>query len=207
MSAGINHNAYNAPSPLFNRMKGIFGVVMLATGMAGCSLSMQLASLQNDDDITASIPGAEKPATLSPALDAEDWRRAQGALSLAIDPQGSGQPVNWDNPSTRRRGSFMPHGDIVLAQETICRGFSATLVEASPAGTVSETRHEGKACRRGPGEWVIESVLPLSTSVTQDKTGSARGPAAQAPSWQALPPKSPPMLPAPGSRSGTLVQE
>ncbi|WP_246155660.1 RT0821/Lpp0805 family surface protein [Rhabdaerophilum calidifontis] len=122
--------------------------------LGGCSLVMPLASFHQDAETTGSL--ASPAAALDPALDAEDWRRAQAALALAVDPQGPGQPVNWDNPATRRRGSFAPAGDLVLVEGQVCRPFVATLGSSLP-GT-RETRRNGRACRTGPGEWALRSV-------------------------------------------------
>lgn len=133
-------------------------VIGLAGLSGGCGLSMTIASLQIDEETTASVPRSASP--LDPSLDEEDWRRAQAALSLAVDPQGAGLPVNWDNPSTKRKGSFAASGNMVLVDNTICRPFTATLVQAGT--TVRETRHAGQACRTGPGEWAMKSTQALS---------------------------------------------
>jgi surface antigen len=168
--AGLQ-DRYNAPVVSRNRLGALIGagaVLLLALAGGGCSLSLQLASLQNDPETTASVP----ISPLSPTLDTEDWRRAQAAVSLAVDPQGSGQVVNWENPATKRKGSFVPTGNLVLAENTVCRPFSATIVDGGAKSV--ETRHLGKACRTGPGEWVIREVkeqggaagLPLTTAST-----------------------------------------
>lgn len=120
----------------------------------GCSLTMHLASFQNDPETTATVQRA--PSPLDPSLDDEDWRRAQAALSLAVDPQGSGQPVNWDNPSTKRKGSFAAAGNLVLVENTVCRPFNATVVQMGSAPR--EVKHSGQACRVGPGEWAMRQI-------------------------------------------------
>jgi hypothetical protein len=123
---------------------------------------MHLASLQNDPETTASISRPVSP--LDPSLDEEDWRRAQAALSLAVDPQGSGQLVNWDNPASKRKGTFSASGNLVLVENTICRPFTATITQG---GIVPrETRHQGQACRIGPGDWALRQVQPLSGETT-----------------------------------------
>ena len=50
------------------------------------------------------------PVTLSPTMNEEDWRRAKAALGLALDPQGPGTLVSWDNPETSMKGQFTPTG-------------------------------------------------------------------------------------------------
>lgn len=139
---------------------------VLASGLpfalGGCSLTMHLASLQDDSDSTASITRPISP--LDPSLDEEDWRRAQAALSLAVDPQGSGQPVNWDNPASKRKGTFAASGNLVLVDNTICRPFTATIQHAGIASR--EIRHQGQACRIGPGEWALRQVQPAGAETT-----------------------------------------
>lgn len=133
------------------------GVLMLALAASACSLTMQLTSFNDEVETTASIPSRPSAATkLDASLDDEDWRRAQSALSLAVDPQGPGLPVNWDNPSSKRKGTFVAAGNMVIVQDTICRPFSATLVQ--PTG--KEGKHSGQACRTGPGEWALRLDAP-----------------------------------------------
>jgi surface antigen len=148
---------YHARKASRNRVRGValLLALALALGSSGCSLTMHLTSFQTEVETTAST--AKPVSVLSASLDEEDWRRAQSALSLAVDPQGSGQPVNWDNPGTKRRGVFVQTGDIALTESTICRPFSAILQEPG----AKETRHVGKACRAGPGEWAIREAVRL----------------------------------------------
>lgn len=155
--------------PLAFMLGLVFGLPM---ALGGCSLTMHIASLQTDPETTASISRPASP--LDPSLDEEDWRRAQAALSLAVDPQGSGQPVNWDNPATRRKGTFAPAGNLVLVDNTICRPFTATISQAG--GAARELRHQGQACRVGPGDWALRQMQPAPTEVT----ASTRGPASLA---------------------------
>ena len=158
---------------------------LLALGLGGCSISTHIASLQLEPEMTASIAG--RPGSpLGANLDEEDGRRAQSALSLAIDPQGSGQPVNWDNPSTRRRGSFVPSGNMVIIADTVCRPFTALMVDGGPEAKETrqegkETRLEGMACRTGPGEWVIREMRAAGGVAKLDALN------------QPLPPKSAPL--------------
>ncbi len=158
------------------RLQGL--LLILASGLpvvlGGCSLTMHLASMQDDPETTASITRSASP--LDPSLDEEDWRRAQAALSLAVDPQGSGQPVNWDNPASRRKGSFAASGNLVLVDNTICRPFTATILPAGP--NVREIRHQGQACRIGPGEWALRQIQPASADVTASTRPAAAAAAA-----------------------------
>lgn len=177
---------YHAAKRSRNRARGVALLLAMALGLGtgGCSLTMHLTSLQSDDEHTGSTTKPVSP--LSPHMDEEDWRRAQSALSLAVDPQGSGQPVNWDNPGSKRRGMFAPLGTVELTQTTVCRAFSAILIEQG----APESRHEGKACRQGPGEWAIRDIRKISATTTAS-TGPRAGDALP---LQPLPPKSQPML-------------
>ncbi|MGL4651192.1 MAG: RT0821/Lpp0805 family surface protein, partial [Caldilineaceae bacterium] len=118
-------------------------------------------ALQADPEITGSItPRAPvlQPGQLSPfstQLDAEDWRRQRAALATALDPQGNGGHVRWDNPASGARGSFAPLGNPFLIQHDICRVFSAVVAFAEP-----EQSFQGTACRNAPGEWQVRDLQP-----------------------------------------------
>lgn len=123
--------------------------------IGACSVTMPIASLASDDDVTGSIG---KPApTLSPKLNAEDWRRAQSALGLAVDPQGNGAPVSWDNPESGMKGSFVAAGPLYVLENRVCRTFVATLNTATP-----HTQLQGSSCRLGPNEWSVSEIKPWS---------------------------------------------
>ena len=96
----------------------------LALALGACATAIPLPAMVSQDDVTNSIPVT---SPLSSALNIEDWRRARGALGLALDPQGAGTPVAWDNPASRMRGLVTPVGDAYVAEEKICR-VSATLI-------------------------------------------------------------------------------
>ncbi len=118
---------------------------------AGCSLSWQIGSLAPEQDVTGST--TRHPSPLSPALDAEDWRRARAALSVALDLQGNGKPVSWDNPESGLKGSFEPIGSAFVAKDEICRNFMAELKGAEP-----QTFLRALACRQGQDTWAIRDV-------------------------------------------------
>jgi surface antigen len=118
--------------------------------LGGCATSLRVPSFVGDD-VTGSI--AAPPSPLSAALDPEDWRRAKGAMGLALDPQGNGDPVTWDNPQTGAKGAFTPVGAAYARDDTICRAFVASL-----AGSVSASELHGDACRDSSGEWNMGAV-------------------------------------------------
>ena len=167
----------------FRNLIRLFSVMVLAGLSSACSLSMHLASMKAEPEFTATL--GKGPSPLSERLDEEDWRRAQSALSLAVDPQGSGQPVNWDNPGSKRRGSFAPSGALVLVGSTVCRPFTATVQDPLDTKSPGDTRHEGRACRVGPGEWALQDVKPLGFAAKAEKP-------------QGMPSASTPMLPQTG---------
>jgi hypothetical protein len=119
-----------------------------------CSLTYSIAGLETDDpETTASI--APRPVSpLAPELTEEDWRRAKAALGVAIDPQGPGTLVSWDNPENSRKGSFIPLGAPFVKNDEICRRFKANLKP-------SEKDLQGTACRPSGGDWTISSVAPF----------------------------------------------
>lgn len=104
-----------------------------------------------EPEITGSISKAASP--LSPRLNDEDWRRAQAAMILAVDPVGNGQPVRWDNPESGHKGQFVAAGPLFLMENRICRPFTAELTTKGEDKTVN-----GSTCRLGPNEWVIQDL-------------------------------------------------
>lgn len=116
---------------------------------------MPIGSILGDGEATASTAPAKTLSPLSPDLGTEDWRRARGAMAVALDPQGSGSAVTWDNPDTGMRGSFTPVGQPFVRNDEICRAFLATL-----SGQASQSSLQGSACRPSGGEWVLKDVKP-----------------------------------------------
>lgn len=132
-------------------------MLALLPALAGCS-SIPLPAFTSKvsySDVTGSISRPKAPP-LSPDLDAEDWRRAQGALALALDPQGNGAPVAWDNPQTKVEGIFIPAGPAFARDGKVCRAFTAKLGGTHPAREL-----QGDACREKDGEWTLGPVKPV----------------------------------------------
>jgi surface antigen len=124
------------------------------TGLSGCAFSLPVGSLAEDDITTSSIsPRAQPAAALAAELGDEDWRRARSALAVALDPQGSGTAVSWDNPDSRKKGSFRPQGQPFVKDDEICRAFAATFVSRETSSFL-----EGTACRPSGGEWSLKQV-------------------------------------------------
>jgi surface antigen len=132
------------------------GLVLGAALSAGsCSISLPIASLVKDDQITTGSVKARPASPLSAELGAEDWRRAKGALAIAVDPQGNGSRVSWDNPETGLKGTFVPTGKPFVKNDEVCRSFLATVV-----GQATALSLQGTACRPSGGEWTIRTVAP-----------------------------------------------
>ncbi len=128
-------------------------VAIGGAALSGCSTVIPLPSLISRDDVTGSIP--KSPSPLSSSLDAEDWRRAKAALAVALDPQGNGAAVAWDNPLSGARGQFTPVGDARPSDDKICRAFLAEIGGGAPAQTL-----QAVACRDKTGEWSVGEVKP-----------------------------------------------
>ncbi|MFE1603153.1 RT0821/Lpp0805 family surface protein [Methylobacterium sp. ID0610] len=129
---------------------------------AGCS--QPLLVFQAKPEAAAAVPEPAEPVTtgsigpLAPRsfggdLTTEDWRRAKSALAVALDPQGNGQPVKWDNPESKMRGMVNPTGLPYVANDEICRNFLATVIAPSGSRFV-----RGTGCRPSGGSWELKSL-------------------------------------------------
>lgn len=92
---------------------------------------------------------------LSADLGQEDWRRAKGALMTALDPQGNGAPVKWDNPDSKTSGTFTPVGQPYVQSDEICRSFLATIDFPG-----RDSALQGTACKLSADEWQLKDVKP-----------------------------------------------
>lgn len=136
------------------RGAALLAAALLGLSAGGCSMSFPMASLVPDDGPATTASIAAKPVSpLSPKLGAEDWRRAKGALAVALDPHGSGAKVSWDNPDTGLRGAFTPLGQAFVKNDEICRSFVASLV-----GRDLDASLQGTACRLSGGEWAVQDM-------------------------------------------------
>nr|WP_247654610.1 RT0821/Lpp0805 family surface protein [Microvirga sp. HBU67558] len=125
----------------------------MSTG--ACSFSFGLSALDDEGPKSTGALAAKAVTPLSADLDEEDWRRAKAALAVALDPQGPGTLVSWDNPATGMKGNFTPMGAPFVKNDEICRTFSAHLSGPSSASL------NGTACRPSGGEWAIKDVKPI----------------------------------------------
>jgi surface antigen len=146
-------------------MRPLVAAAMLALLCAGCSVSFPILGLssKSEDEVasTSSIlpaRGGDRSgplASLSAEIGPEDMRRADGAMSVALDPQGNGAPVSWDNPQSGIKGSFIPVGGPFLRSDEICRAFIASVETQS-----RPVKLQGTACRPSGGEWAVKDMEP-----------------------------------------------
>ena len=76
-----------------------------------------------------------------------------GALGIALDPQGNGATVNWDNPVSKAHGLVTPVGFAYPENGLICRKFSARF--ETTAGAESQA---GAACRDKNAVWTLTDM-------------------------------------------------
>lgn len=125
--------------------------------LGGCTLISPMGGV--DPESTGSIATAPaKPRVVLPAtLDEEDRRRALGALAIALDPQGNGAPVRWDNPVSKARGTVTPAGFAYPENDLVCRAFSAQFETSAGAQA-----HRGSACRDKNAQWIVSDLRPAN---------------------------------------------
>lgn len=101
--------------------------------------------------VTGSIE--KRPMSFGDDLAEEDWRRARAALGVALDPQGNGRPVKWDNPESGLHGTVNPTGLPYVAEDLICRNFLASVVAPGRSRFV-----RGTGCKPSGGQWTLKRV-------------------------------------------------
>lgn len=106
-------------------------------------------------------PAQPARSALSDHLGAEDIRRAHGAMALALDPQGNGSPVSWDNAESKASGRFTPVALPFLKDDEICRAFLTTIRTQMDHKTL-----QGTACRLSGQDWTIKDLQPWKMGLT-----------------------------------------
>jgi surface antigen len=153
---------HSEPTPrglqILSRVKSLAAGAAILQTLSACALVTPM-SQGADFEATASIAPAPADAKKAPALpaslDEEDRRRALGALAIALDPQGNGATVRWDNPVSKARGSVTPAGFAYPANDLICRDFMAQFSTASGPQTA-----RGAACRDKNAQWTLAEFRP-----------------------------------------------
>lgn len=121
-------------------------------------MSMPIASLGSAgsrEDATGSIPEPSRARF----LDAEDWRRAKTAFATALDADGNGSLVAWENPDSGAKGSFTPAGKAYASDAGVCRIFLGQIDRKGDARSM-----QGTACSKKDGEWTIAEADPWKKS-------------------------------------------
>lgn len=135
----------------------------LALMLSGCSLTFPMMGFKGSEEsepvvlTTGSLQQGPRRSgpQLSDHLGPEDMRRALGAMALALDPQGNGSPVNWDNAESKASGRFTPVAGPYLKDDEICRAFLAAI--RTP---MDQHALQGTACRPSGGAWDIRELKP-----------------------------------------------
>ena len=127
---------------------------MMGPALGACSFAIPSLTAQGPEDVTGSITPAPTVERLFPDLGPEEARRSRAALAVALDPQGNGRPVKWDNPESGMGGEITPGGAPFVEDDEICRTFSASLETAAGGAK----RAEGLACKVSADEWVLRRL-------------------------------------------------
>lgn len=145
-----------------SRAAGVAAALLALLALEACSVVMPSSPRGEDfradaSDVTGSIK--KRQPELAQGLDAEDRRRAGAALGTALDPQGEGSVVNWENPQTGAKGGFTPVGQAYPLDGKICRAFLADV-----ATKEAQARLQGTACREKTAEWSLVEAKPWRRS-------------------------------------------
>ena len=161
----INARRYRSSARFSEAMK-VLAAGLIALSTSACGMSLGLSALDEDGPKATGSIASKTAVALSSDLDEEDWRRAKAALAVALDPQGSGAQVSWDNPDSALKGTFTPVAQPFVKDDEICRAFLAQITGQAIASSL-----RGTACRPSGGEWSITEVRPAGR--TTSPAGSA----------------------------------
>ncbi len=128
------------------------GLALGALVLAGCSISMPLPSLV-DDEPTGSIK--PKVASLASAYDSRDWRIAEPVLAASLRAPGPAEPALWSNAETGHHGAFVTVAGTFAREGRSCRAFVARLVDGKDAKTL-----QAVGCPIESGEVAVYDVAP-----------------------------------------------
>jgi surface antigen len=148
----------SAGQQYFPLARRLIACAVLCQALAACAVMTPLGEgvdTRPTGSISAPAPDRAGSASLPASLDEEDRRRALGALAIALDPQGNGAAVRWDNPVSKAHGQVTPIGFAYPSKDLICRKFSARF--DTSAGSRTE---QGSACRGKDAEWTIAELQP-----------------------------------------------
>jgi surface antigen len=149
-----------SPSPgqqYFPLARRLIACAALCQALGACAVTTPFGEGVDSQPtgLISAAPQPPKPAALPASLDDEDRRRAMGALSIALDPQGNGAPVRWDNPVSKAHGQVTPIGFAFPSKDVVCRKFSAQFETR-----VGSRTDQGSACRDKNADWTIAELRP-----------------------------------------------
>ena len=159
MSSGVSQEATHSaaapassPAPTGHGRPLCCLLLALAPALGGCAMSFPMASLLPGDDVT----GSNSPVPFGRMLDEEDRRRETAALATALDPQGDGSSVKWDNPRSGNRGAITATGKAYNEDNGICRAFVSELKQGD-----ASRKLQGTACAVAAGTWKVKAAKPF----------------------------------------------
>jgi surface antigen len=151
---------HSEPTPrgpqIFPRAKRLAACAAICQVLAACAIAMPPTSGIDTEPTGAIIPVSARTVSapgLPASLDDEDRRRALGALAIALDPQGNGATVHWDNPVSKAHGSVTPAGFAYPSNDLICRDFLAQFET-----TAGPEAARGAACRDKDAQWSLAKL-------------------------------------------------
>jgi surface antigen len=132
--------------------------LLLALGVAGCSVSYQLDSFIGGSDKTdkTETTGSITAANLPPDGDMI-YARAAASAVLKRNEKNASQP--WENPKSGARGTVTPIASAYTTEGRTCRNFLASYVNGK-----AEAWLEGSACKEAKGAWEVRSLKPAARS-------------------------------------------
>ncbi len=105
------------------------------------------------------VTGSNSPVPFGRFLDEEDRRREKAALATALDPQGDGTTVHWENAKSRSKGAITAVGRAYPVDGRVCRAFLGDLKR-----DLSERTVQGTACTLAAGEWAVRDAKDFDKS-------------------------------------------
>ncbi|MGH1570213.1 RT0821/Lpp0805 family surface protein [Methylobacterium sp. P31] len=146
------------------RIAASISALMLNAALCGCGQPLLVfrgetapPRVAEEPAVTGSIE--KRPVSFGDDLAEEDWRRARAALTVALDPQGNGRPVKWDNPETGLHGTVNPTGLPYVAEDLICRNFLASIIGPERSRFV-----RGTGCKPSGGAWALKRIQAATGS-------------------------------------------
>jgi len=116
----------------------------------GCA--MTIPPLWGDNEPTGAIRATP---LLAERLAPSDLETARPALAAALEPAHGQVPVEWHNPASASRGSFVPVGIAYRTGNRLCRAFAGQVTTDDKTASI-----EGRACREPDGKWTQLAEIP-----------------------------------------------